>query len=158
MKSSWQIVTSLSFFWLLVNSQFGSQVPYFTRPCCKSYIFINSNLFYKNWKQNFNNTALILLLWYYTIAKQKTKKPQENQGVCGTKVFFLALHIFVYLHVKFQVCSLTLGILGDRSFNILYYQCILPREMNGKLLVFNCIDICLKLCLNVQDEPWVWFL
>ena len=72
----------------------------------KTYIFISNNfLSYKNWKQNWKipNTALTLLLWVkvlLTLAKLS--------GTWYYKVYFLKLHMRVYLGIKFQVSRVTL--------------------------------------------------
>ena len=83
---------------------------------CKTYIFINSNLLsYENWKQNWKvfNRALTLLLWVKVLFWPRNadffqKMLTSTKGPWYYKVYFLKLHMSVYLRVKFQVSSITL--------------------------------------------------
>ena len=64
------------------------------RMFCNTYIFINNNLLsYKHWKETgkTSNAALILFL-----------------DVIVLKIYFLKLHMCVYLRMKFKICSVIL--------------------------------------------------
>ena len=69
---------------------------------CKTYIFINSNLFsYKNWNSSEQSLTQLLTL-------QKIVDISKIKGVLYQKLYFLKLHMSLYVHTKFQVSSLIL--------------------------------------------------
>ena len=64
------------------------------RIFCNTYSFVNNNvLSYKHWKETgkISNAALILFL-----------------DVIVLKIYFLKLHMCVYLRIKFKICSVIL--------------------------------------------------
>ena len=112
MSANWGVIIIFPIygqFWAIQNPDSG-------RIVCKSYIFINSNLLpYKRWKQNWkiSNKALTLLLWVKVLFLQKMlifyKKILTSAKLRGSwyqKVYFLKLHMDLYLRTKFQVSSI----------------------------------------------------
>ena len=83
---------------------------------------------------------------------------QKKMDILAYFTQWLCMHVFQIMDVA-KNCVTNTDRLTFFIINVYY-----PREMNGNLFVFNCIDIHSKLCGNaafyiiVVDEPCVWFL
>ena len=119
MTSYQQIVTSLAFFQFMDNlEQFGSWIRK-NDLICGNFIFIKINTFCLTKTENRAKKSLTQLSHYcfeykhYTIfakknLKKKKKLASTKKGTKEVLVYFLKLHMCVYLRTKFKVSSIIL--------------------------------------------------
>ena len=110
MVSCWEIATSLSFFRFMTNLERSGSRILDEWSVKLTFSFIVT--FYLTKTENRTKkslTALTLMLWVKVLFLSKIADfLKKKMRALGQKVYFLKLHMGVYLRIKFQVSSIIL--------------------------------------------------